>query len=413
MLQEIRPALDTLGVILRTLAGVARQRLQRMVSLRGPRPLRVGIDIRPFYEPLTGVGWYLYELICELSRRDDVALVLLGDARLTDAGPHLHVELPRGLTPAAFDLRGRPQSPLARAMAAGAYLVWIELEDCDVIFGANYFLPRLMSAIARRRVITVHDLTFRHFPELLQEETLENLRREMPREVQRAEAVICVSESTRQDLLTAYSMDPHRAVTIHSGIRVDPDEARHVERLPDRYLLFVSTIEPRKNLGILLKAWERLRDRGVYPGGLVIAGRVGWKAESLMKSLRSSRWSSEIVHLDYLDREGLLDVYRRAEIFVLPSFYEGFGFPLLEAMACGVPAIAARTSSLPEVGSDAALYFDPTNPEELEATLERLLHDSKLRRELIERGLSRAAEFNWEACADRTLALFQRVAEHR
>jgi glycosyltransferase involved in cell wall biosynthesis len=120
-------------------------------------------------------------------------------------------------------------------------------------------------------------------------------------------------------------------------------------------VLFVSTVEPRKNLGVLLDAFERLRDSGEYDGSLVVVGKIGWKSEAIARRLRGPR----IVHLDYLRASQLATVYRQAEVFVFPSIYEGFGFPLLEAMAQGVPSIAARSSSLPEVGGDAALYFAP------------------------------------------------------
>src|SRR5204863_956380 len=131
--------------------------------------------------------------------------------------------------------------------------------------------------------------------------------------------------------------------------------------LPSRYILFVSTIEPRKNLGVLLDAFERMR--GDYDGSLVIVGKVGWKSEDIVPRLRGER----VVHLDYVDAPRLATVFRDAKAFVMPSIYEGFGFPLLEAMHHGVPSIAARSSSLPEIGGDAALYFDPNDARELES----------------------------------------------
>src|SRR6185436_16137883 len=152
----------------------------------------------------------------EMARHDDVDLVLLGDARVTDLGPRLHADLPPNAKLLTFDLRGQPQSRLARPMTAAAYVAWMKLANCDVVFGANYFLPRLHSAIARRRVITIHDLTYKRHPKLLQKETLQNLETQMAREVAIADAIVCVSESTRRDLLEFYDVDPTRAVTIHS-----------------------------------------------------------------------------------------------------------------------------------------------------------------------------------------------------
>ena len=376
--------------------------------------MRIGVDIRPFYEPLTGIGWYLYHLLHEIAKRDDVELFLFGDARVTDLGPSLHVDIPPGAHVCWFDLRGRGRiSRIQRAITAAAYVLWMALIDCDVMFGANYFLPRLLGAIARRRVITIHDLTYKRFPNLLQKETLHNLNAHMPREIAAADAIICVSESTREDLLRYYEVDAHRVLAIHSGISTwsrlsvgsAPAESRRYV-LPDRYLLFVSTIEPRKNLGVLLDAFERLKARRAYDGALVVVGRVGWKSEELVPRLHGR----DVHHLDYLSPNELASVYRNAEIFVFPSIYEGFGFPLLEAMAYDVPSIAARSSSLPEIGGDAALYFDPTSPRELERAIEQLLSDRGLCEELIARGKRRVAEFRWDVTAEQTLAVMRKVS---
>src|SRR5438270_1516269 len=339
------------GLILHTLghAAAARARDVWCDATRRPRKLRIGVDIRPFYEPLTGIGWYLYFLLHEFAKHDDVDLILLGDARVTDLGPRLHAGIPSNAILLTFDLRGMPKSRLARPMTAAAYVAWMKLANCDVVFGANYFLPRLHAAIARRRVITIHDLTYKRFPELLQKETLDNLERQMKREIAQADAIVCVSESTRRDLLHFYDVDPSRAFAVLSGI-APPREYAPMEGLPKRYLLFVSTIEPRKNLGVLLDAYERVR--AAHPDvALVVVGKVGWKSESLVPRLRRPG----IVHLDYLDPARLASVYLDATAFVMPSIYEGFGFPLLEAMTQGVPSIAAHSSSLPEIGSHAAL----------------------------------------------------------
>jgi glycosyltransferase involved in cell wall biosynthesis len=399
--------LGTVAVILHTLRHALGERLRRAwrAAARREHKLRIGIDIRPLYEPLTGIGWYLYFLLHEFAKHDNLELYLFGDARTTDLGPTLHADIPASAHLCTFDLRGRPYTRVARMLSAAAYVVWLWLIDPDVTFGANYFLPRLHAAAARRRVITIHDLTYKRFPELLQKETLDNLEDLMPREIAQADAIICVSESTRRDLLAFYPVAPPRALAIHSGIAARPDGAP-VDGLPRRYLLFVSTIEPRKNLGVLLDAYARLRARGAYDGALVVVGRIGWKSRAIEERLREPG----VVHLDYLDAARLATVYRRAEAFVFPSIYEGFGFPLLEAMAFGVPAVAARSSSLPEIGGDAALYFEPRDVAGLASALERVTSDAALREELVARGQARAAAFRWDVCAEKTLGVLRAVS---
>lgn len=374
-------------------------------ATRQPRKLRIGVDIRPFYEPLTGVGWYLYYVLHELAKHDDVELVLFGDARVWDIGPNLHAGVPANAQLLVFDLRGHDYSRVLQQLTAAAYVLLMKLSACDVVFAANYFLPRLHSAVARRRVITIHDLTYKRFPELLQKETLENLGRLMQREIAVADAIICVSESTRRDLLRFYEVDPTRAIAILSGLGT-PQSAAPIDGLPSRYILFVSTVEPRKNLGVLLDAFDELRRTGAYDGSLVVVGRIGWKSEAIARRLRGAG----IVHLDYVSAAQLATVYRNAEAFVFPSIYEGFGFPLLEAMAHGVPTIAARSSSLPEIGGDAALYFDPMRSAELVDELRRVLGDATLREELIRRGREQVAKFRWDVAAKKTLDVLRRAA---
>ena len=399
--------LPAVGAVVHTLRHELAARLRRDWRRAAGREktLRIGVDIRPFYEPLTGIGWYLHYLLHELAKYDGVELYLFGDARVTDLGPHLHTELPASAKLCTFDLRGRPMGRFDRPLTAAAYVAWIELTGCDVFFAANYFLPRLHSAVARRRVIAIHDLTYKRFPELLQKETLANLEAQMAREIAAADAIVCVSESTRRDLLHYYQVDPSRAVAIHSGLGT-PAHAQPVDDLPSRYILFVSTIEPRKDLETLLDAYERLRDSRAYNGSLVVVGKIGWKSESLVPRLRGRG----IVHLDYLPAAKLATVYERAEVFVFPSIYEGFGFPLLEAMSRGVPSIAAHSSSLPEIGGDAALYFPPRDVDALAAQLARVVSDATLRMSLAERGRAQAAKFRWDVAAAKTLDVLRRAA---
>ncbi|MCM2315980.1 MAG: glycosyltransferase family 4 protein [Thermoanaerobaculia bacterium] len=412
--RELALAIPTLYVVSATLAGALVRRLRRAISGPPNRPLRVGVDIRPFYEPLTGVGWYLWHILDELGRRDDVELVLFGDPRVTEDGPKLHASIPAGARLGVFDLRGVPSSRFSRPIVAIAYVGLIWIEGCDLVFGANYFLPRLMGAVARRRVVTIHDLTYRRHPELLQRETLDNLEREMAREIARADAIVCVSETTRRDLLEFYSVDPSRAHAILSGATPPPPPTSEDRGdLPGRYVLFVSTVEPRKDLDTLIDAFERLKDRGEYPGDLVVVGRVGWKAEETVRRMRESRWSGSIRHLDYVTRDRLATIYRNAEAFVMPSLYEGFGLPVLEAMGHGVPVIASRSSSLPEVGGDAALYFEPRNTQELAAAILSISASPETRARLAKAGRERVAQFRWDEAAAKTLDVFRRAAGAR
>lgn len=405
---DVAQNLPTLRVVSRTLA-----RNLSLPSLVLRRRIRVGVDVRPFYEPLTGIGWYLFHLLEELARDERFELIAFGEAAERDDGARLHVALPANVRLVTFDFHGTPVGRLTRPATSAAYPLLIWSQHCDVMFGANYFLPRALDAVARRRVVTVHDLTYRRFPELLQKETLENLESHMLRELTRADAVLCVSEATRRDLLEYYDIAPSRAVTILSGLApVEVAGAPRVD-LPAKYILFVSTIEPRKNVATLISAFEKVCERGEYDGDLVLVGRIGWKSDDVVDRLDRSRWKDRIHHLDYVSREKLAALYANAQLFVFPSIYEGFGFPLLEAMAHGIPSIAARSSSLPEVGGDAALYFDPLNVEALAARIAEVASSEELRADLSERGRRQAAKFRWSDTAKATGDVLERVARER
>lgn len=380
-------------------------------ELRTPRDrsrVRIGVDIRPFYEPLTGVGWYLFHLLEEAAKFDDVEFVCFGEALAGPEQPRLHVPLPAGRV-VAFPLRD--DESLDVRILRLLFPALVRATRCDVIFGANYFLPRALDAVAKKRVITVHDLTFRRFPALLQAETLANLEKKMLREVTKADRILCVSTATRDDLLHYYEADPARIETVLSGLTPLPMRSEPVPGLTARpYILFVSTIEPRKDLPTLIEAFERAIDDESFDGDLVVVGRVGWKSEATVEKMKRSRHSNRIHHLDYLSRAQLATVYARASIFVLPSIYEGFGFPLLEAMSFGVPSIAARSSSLPEVGGNAALYFPVGDSAVLAHLIGLVAVDEELRSSLAHRGRERAASLTWLAAARRSVDAIKRVA---
>jgi len=179
--------------------------------------------------------------------------------------------------------------------------------------------------------------------------------------------------------------------------------------LPARFVLFVSTLEPRKNVVGLLDGFARACAAG-YPGDLVLVGRWGWHTEAAQAALAASPVRHRIVHLDYLDRAELAAALRRAEALLFPSFLEGFGLPVVEAMACGVPVITSPCSSLPEVAGDAALYVDPHDPAAIAAAVVRLAGDPELRARLAAAGLARAARFDWAEAARATAAVLRRAA---
>lgn len=267
-----------------------------------------------------------------------------------------------------------------------------------------------------RSVITIHDLAFLRFPHLLTPESARYYG-QVARAIRSADQVIAVSDSTRRDLLELLSADPEKVTVVHSGVspecqRLDPAEVESQRRrlgLPESFILFVGTLEPRKNLPTLLKAFARLRR--AHPVPLVVVGGKGWLYEELFRVRDDLGLGEEVRFAGPVPARELVYYYSCATCLVLPSLYEGFGHPVLEAMACGTPVVASNASSLPEVVGDAGLLVDPEDVEGLAATLGRLLADGNLRQRLIHLGLERAQSFSWEKTARETLAVYHRAVQ--
>jgi glycosyltransferase involved in cell wall biosynthesis len=266
-------------------------------------------------------------------------------------------------------------------------------------------------------VLTVHDLIFRYHPAHHKPLNRWYLNLTMPLYCRRASHIIAISEQTRRDLLAAYGLPPAKITVIYEAAdpRFRPQSAESVAAvrarygLPNRYLLFVGTIEPRKNLTTLLEALNRIRDREPRIK-LVIVGRKGWLYEGFFRRLRELSLEGEVIFTGFVPDEDLPAFYTAAALFVFPSLYEGFGLPPLEAMACGVPVVCSNTSSLPEIVGDAALTFDPLDAEEMAATIEEALRHEVLREEMREKGLRQAAKFSWEKTARETRRVYREVA---
>lgn len=262
-------------------------------------------------------------------------------------------------------------------------------------------------------VVTAHDTAIYRHPEWFPGGQTLSVRVIVPRSMRRADAVLAVSENTASDVREQFGVDPRRLHVVPEGVaeRYRPlpaEEIQAVRRrhdLPERYILFVSTIEPRKNLETLLKAWSRLEGRPP----LVIVGGWGWRYEAVRRQIEAA--GSAVRVLGQVEPAELPGLYNAATCLAHPAWYEGFGLTPLEALACGTPVAASSAASLPEVVGDAGLLVDPADVEGWTLALQRLLDDASLRQELRRRGLSRAAEFSWRRAAGDTWKVLDAVIE--
>jgi len=283
----------------------------------------------------------------------------------------------------------------------------------DLFHATDHLLPRLSRV---RSVFTLHDLIFRFHPETHKPLNRWFLTFMMPRFLQAADAVIAVSESTKRDAVRLYGLEEAKIKVIYEGVnprfRPAPPETVSVVRqrygLPESFILSVGTIEPRKNFASLLEAYHALRDQ--WPElKLVIAGKKGWLYEGFFRRLRELGLEDEVILPGFVFDDDLISLYSDADLFAFPSLYEGFGLPVLEAMACGAPVITSNTSSLPEVAGDAAMFVDPNNVKALADAMKSVLENKQLSDELRAKGFKQAAKFHWESAARGTLAVYASV----
>jgi glycosyltransferase involved in cell wall biosynthesis len=252
---------------------------------------------------------------------------------------------------------------------------------------------------------TVHDMTCRLLPEL---HTAANRKADesfTKNVLARAERLIAVSENTKADAVRLAGLDPERIEVIYSGV---PEVYFGAQARPSQqpYVLYLGTIEPRKNVDTLLDAWSGFRFRGDFD--LAIAGASGWAAEKTLARLASR--PAGVRYLGYVPEDELPGLMAGASAFIYPSLYEGFGFPVAQAMAAGVPVITSNTSCLPEVAGEAALLVDPRNAAEIRAAMEKLLGSPALQQQLRTAGVARARrEYRWEICARKSLDFFRRA----
>jgi glycosyltransferase involved in cell wall biosynthesis len=261
-------------------------------------------------------------------------------------------------------------------------------------------------------VVTLYDLSFVRHPEWHPKDRVKHFQKFCLRNLSQADAIITISEFSKKEIMALLGTDPTKIYVTHLG--VDPSftpQGKTMEGLPDEYILFVGNLEPRKNLVTLLNAYRSLpRDlRERYR--LVIAGASGWLTKELKRVLHLFRNNEKPILTGYVPQKLLPNLYRGASLFVFPSFYEGFGLPMIEAMASGVPVIASNTTSLPEVIGNAGVLVNPSVVDELKEAMEDLLRNKETRAELSEKGLERAKLFSWEQCARGTLAAYRNVLD--
>ncbi len=383
--------------------------------------LKVVVDATPLLPKPSGVGFYIFNLIESLYKLQSQNDFQLG----ISYQPSLKKWLSYNLSPPenissysnlyVLPIPVRIANLLSLIPGSPLFRFEQYLGFPDVMHGTNYTVFPCKGTL---NLMSLYDLSFMKYPEYVNSAVKQYTKR-VKQSLQWTDAILTISESSKRDIVEYLQIPPDR-------IFVTPLASRyHVNYLTDEliaridknidydfsqpYLLFVSTIEPRKNITAIISAFNLLKSKYKIPHHLVLIGQKGWKYEPIFEEIGRSSWKEEIHHLDYLSDELVALFYSRADVFVYPSHYEGFGLPVLEAMTLGAPVVTSNTSSLPEVAGDAALLINPDDVEELADAILQIISDSQLRAQLVKKGKDQASLFSWERTARETLQVYKSV----
>ncbi len=376
--------------------------------------MRIGFDIRPFLKEETGVGVYFRNLLSSLSRIDHSNDYFLFSSSLKDRLPQNKIP---PFTKGTFrDFR----FPVKTVNFFWYKFGWPRIET---FFRTSLDLTHsptpLVTPTGGKKIVTVHDLFFMDFPQMTRGETKRDFVNRIHSSLFQADGVIAVSQFTKNQLIERFALPEVKVKVIYHGLdqkfrtEILPEEAERMRRrfsLPPAFILFVGAIEPRKNLLNLAEALQIIHDKEERIP-LMIVGQKGLDYKRLQRKIKALGLESWVKMVGYLPDDDVQAFYRSASVFVFPSLCEGFGLPLIEAMASGLPVVASGTSAIPEVAKDAALYFRPEEPEDMAEKIMRALRDEDLRKKLREEGKKRSSEFQWRTTASETLNFYTEITE--
>src|SRR5205085_1574821 len=367
--------------------------------------MRIGIDGIPLATPKTGIGHYTFELARELARlapEDEFELVAPVPIKLG-------ADVPTNLRAVHV-----PVNALRRRWWTIGLPLYVRQHQLPLFHGTNYTVPLWQRCPT---VVTIHDLSLLLHADTHPEYLVRRARRRLPAMTRIATHIITDSESVRREIcehlqvapekITSVALAPRRA--FHPVAETEAQETRKRLGVEDEFILFVGTVEPRKNLLTLVRAFDELLRTTEQRPQLVIAGQKGWLNDELFALIEQTALGARILFTGYISDEDLRALYSSCRVAVYPSLYEGFGLPPLEAMACGAPVITSRIPVIMETAAQAARLINPTDVRELTAALVELLTDAGARAHLAAAGLKRAAEFTWARTAQQTLAVYREV----
>lgn len=383
----------------------------------GSKKLNVILSTDCIRYPLTGIGRYAFELAKELQRREDnLELTYLHGTKVRKT-LEIASESPKTVQTFQRKLKGSKVVSEVYRLTFPAIKSFSLRNFKDHIFHSpNYYVPPRV----RHSVATFHDLSVFHWPQFHPAGRVHLMQKELRNTVRRAKMLITDSNYTKLELINFFDIDDANisVAPLACNEQFRPRNYSDVTPVMNKYglkwrqfFLYTGTIEPRKNIITLLRAYDRLSKNIKDSFPLVISGYKGWDNKELIKLFSKGEREGWLKYLGFVPSEHLPILYSSATCFVFPSIYEGFGLPVLEAMASGTPVICSDASSLPEVVADAALMHNPEDVDKLTSLILLVLNDGLLRTKMIEAGLAQAKIFSWAKCADKTIDAYEQVAK--
>jgi glycosyltransferase involved in cell wall biosynthesis len=353
------------------------------------------------HEIFTGVEYYLYNLIHSIAILNRVNLNLIcppGIPReLIPENTIVHEHKP-------YDIMGTKF--ISALINTPDNLEQYDLVHCPTVVAPFFFKPKKNKKL--KVVMTVHDLIPNIYPKLNIFRRRIYFKYILKYRFRYVDYYIVPSNAVREDLIRIFNIEPKRISVIHEGIT---DKFRPSDTMKkEKYILAVSTLEPRKNFKKIIDCYIQLKKNNKIEEKLVIVGKKGWYYKDILKI--PEELSKYIIFKGYVPEYQLIELYQKAKLFIYPSLYEGFGLPILEAMASGCPVITSNTSSLPEVAGDAAFLVNPTKKTEIKNAILNIIENKDLADDFICRGLKRAKKFSWNQCAEKTISFYEKVIEN-
>ncbi|MEW6675514.1 MAG: glycosyltransferase family 1 protein [Nitrospirota bacterium] len=376
--------------------------------------MKIGLDLINLYDLHVGLGRYAQQLIdglATLDRENEYILFINNiNKKISNQiyvnNPRFHVQVVK--TPS------RKYAPWNQIYFAFHRK---KLQNLDLLHSPVTPLPLLLSKKVKT-VITLHDLSWKIFPEHFRPEGVAWWRFVWPRSLKRSTHIVVDSENTKQSVLKFYYLPEEKITVIYPYIllhllETSPENLNVLKKrynLPPKYILYVGALRKNKNLESLLKAFQILKKEKSIFQKLVLAGPKDWGNEKIFLEIKRLNLEDEVIVTGAISNEDLPLIYKRADVFVFPSLHEGFGYPPLEATACGTPVVVSNTSSLPEVVGEAGLYFDPLNPKDIAEKIYQVLSSPALAEKLRNLGLKRAQEFSMEKMIQKYLEVYKKVS---